>query len=120
MNHPNLSAYFSESGTKKPSHHDRQPDSIWFKQLKPDPVSYFVKKSHFNKYIIENIERAYSLAPLLPLPYDSYCEICRLDGKKPTLPETTVRMVDECEPGYRRGLVKDTIDKITITIPGTY
>ena len=73
-----------------------------------------------NKYIIENIERAYSLAPLLPLPYDSYCEICRLDGKKPILPETTVRMVDECEPGYRRGLVKDTIDKITITIPGTY
>ena len=43
-----------------------------------------------------------------------------MDGKKPTLPETTVRMVDECEPGYRRGLVKDTIDKITITIPGTY
>jgi hypothetical protein len=73
-----------------------------------------------NKYIIENIERAYSLDPLLPLPYDSCCEICRLDCKKPTLPETTVRMVDECEPGYRRGLVKDTIDKITITIPGTY
>ena len=73
-----------------------------------------------NKYIIENIERAYSLDPLLPLPYDSYCEICRLDCKKPTLPETTVRMLDEYKPGYRKGLVKETIDKLTITIPGTY
>ena len=73
-----------------------------------------------NKYIIENIERAYSLTPLLPLPYDSYCEICRLDGKKPTLLETTVRMLDEYTPGYRKGLVKETIDKLTITISGTY
>ena len=73
-----------------------------------------------NKYIIENIERAYSLAPLLPLPYDNYCEICRLDGKKAILPETTVRMFDEYKPGYRKGLVKETIDKLTITIPGTY
>jgi hypothetical protein len=73
-----------------------------------------------NKEIIENLEKAYSLAPLLPLPYDSYCEICHLDGKKPIIPETAIRMDDKYQPGFRKGLVKETIGRLTITIPGSY
>ena len=73
-----------------------------------------------NKEVIGNLEKAYSLAPLLPLPYDSYCEICHLDGKKPIIPETAIRMDDKYQPGFRKGLVKETIGRLTITIPGSY
>lgn len=73
-----------------------------------------------NKYVIKQLEAAYSLAPLLPIPYDSYCEICRLNGQMPVIPETAIRMNNKNQPGHRRGMVRETIDRITITIPGSY
>ena len=76
--------------------------------------------AEINKFIIENLEKAYSLAPLLPLPYDSYCEICHLDGRKPIIPETAVQMDETYKPGHRKGLVKENINGLTIIIPGSY
>ena len=73
-----------------------------------------------NKSIIENIEKAYELNPMLPLPYDIYCEVCDLDGRLPIIPPTALCMNESNRPGYRKGMVKETIDRLTITIPGSY
>ena len=73
-----------------------------------------------NRSIIDNLEKAYGLNPMLPLPYDNYCEVCHLDGSSPIIPSTAVPMMDEYKPGYRKGMVEETIDRLTITIPGSY
>ena len=73
-----------------------------------------------NRSIIENLEKAYELNPMLPLPYDIYCEVCDLDGRLPIIPSTALCMNESNKPGYRKGMVKDTIDRLTITIPGSY
>ncbi|MBQ8713546.1 MAG: hypothetical protein IJ551_12110 [Prevotella sp.] len=73
-----------------------------------------------NRSIIDHLEKAYGQNPMLPLPYDSYCEVCHLDGKTPIIPPTAAPMNDDYKPGYRKGMVKETIDRLTITIPGSY
>ena len=73
-----------------------------------------------NRSIIENLEKAYGLNPMLPIPYDSYCKVCHLDGRSPIIPSTAVCMNDDYKPGYRKGMIKETIDRLTITIPGSY
>ncbi|MBQ9645096.1 MAG: hypothetical protein IJV24_01900 [Prevotella sp.] len=35
-----------------------------------------------NRSIIDHLEKAYGQNPMLPLPYDSYCEVCHLEAKK--------------------------------------
>lgn len=73
-----------------------------------------------NRSIIEKLEKAYELNPMLPLPYDIYCEVCHLDGRSPIIPPTAICMNDGYKSGYRKGMVKETIDRLTITIPGAY
>ena len=76
--------------------------------------------ANLNRSIIDNLEKAYGLNPMLPIPYDNYCEVCHLDGRSPIIPSTAVSMNDGYKPGYRKGMVKETIDRLTIIIPGSY
>lgn len=72
-----------------------------------------------NDTILDSLEEAARLDPALPLPRQSYEEVCALAGREPALPEGPL-LEEEFSPGYRKELVTYTAGLLRLTLPGSY
>ena len=72
-----------------------------------------------NEGILNDLERAASMDPDLPLPRDIYREICTLAGRQPILPDGP-ELESSFPIGFRRDLVTHSLGELELTIPGSY
>ena len=78
------------------------------------------KDALINGYIIDELEKAASLDPSLPLPKKEYMELCQLHGCTPILMEGIPLYETEFTIGYRRGVVNHKVGNIRFSLPGSY
>lgn len=84
------------------------------------PSSRSKQDKAINGGILADLEKAYQMEPELPLPYDAYEEVCRLQGKMPAIPQSAARLSYEFPIGYRRRLVVESFGPLRLTLPGAY
>lgn len=58
--------------------------------------------------------------PELPLPVESYRELCILDDRGFGLPEDIPELEEEFAPGYHKGEVTQSFDTLRFPLPGVY
>lgn len=84
------------------------------------PSSRSKQDREINGSILADLEMAYQLDPELPLPYETYTEVCRLHRRKPTIPKTVSLLSYEFPIGYRRQPVIESFGPLRLTLPGSY
>lgn len=70
-----------------------------------------------NAAILDDLERAAKLDPSLPLPRESYAQVCALAGRDPVLPDGP-QLAEAFAPGYRKGLITHHLGVLRLTLPG--
>ena len=71
-----------------------------------------------NEDILALLETAHREDPALPLPLESYRELCSLHGREPAIPADAPAMDETPRPGYRRGLLEYKSAGLVLVLPG--
>ena len=70
--------------------------------------------------ILDHLERAAKMDPLLPLPLSAFEELCALSGRQPALPGTTPKMEETFPIGFRRGRITHAFGALRLQLPGAF
>jgi len=69
---------------------------------------------------LDELEKAANMDPELPLPVETYRELCILDDRGFGLPEDVPELEEEFSPGYHKGEVTQAFDTLRFPLPGVY
>ncbi len=73
-----------------------------------------------NHSVLGALETAARLDSSLPLPLSEYREICVLDGREPSIPDTVPELRTDFPIGFRKGETTHTLGVLRIVLPGTF
>ncbi len=84
------------------------------------PSSRSERDREINGSILDDLERAYEMDAQLPIPYETYKEVCRLHGRTPVIQGEVASLSYEFPVGYRKKSVVEAIGCLRLTLPGSY
>ena len=84
------------------------------------PSSRSDRDREINGNILDDLERAYKIDAQLPIPYETYKEVCRLHGRIPVIDGKVEELSYEFPAGYRKSLVAEAIGSLRLMLPGSY
>ena len=84
------------------------------------PSDRHYSDEQINGFVLNFLERAYRLDPALPLPMSAYRELCIMDGRAFKIPEDAPELEEEFAPGYHKGELLQSYEKLWLPLPGVY
>ena len=108
----------------EPGHDARFHRNCALKRLWEDcyfaPSDRSGEDAQINGLILDELEKAANMDPELPLPVETYRELCILDDRGFGLPEDVPELEEEFSPGYHKGEVTQAFDTLRFPLPGVY
>ena len=108
----------------EPGHDARFHRNCALKRLWEDcyfaPSDRSGEDAQINGLILDDLEKSAQMDPELPLPVESYRELCILDDRGFGLPEDIPELEEEFAPGYHKGEVTQSFDTLRFPLPGVY